>query len=450
MQQKTVILGGGESGIWSAILAQKQGDHVFLSDSGKLQPERRALLETHRISYEEGGHHWELIAEANQVIKSPGIPDSAEIIKKCVEAGIPVISEIEYAARYTRPEQLIGITGSNGKTTTTTLVAHLLQAAGRDAVACGNIGKSLAQCVVNEPHDFYVLELSSFQLDHMYETRLHVAALLNITPDHLDRYDHSLDLYADAKGRVFQNQQDKDTAIYSSDDPETKRLLERQKFTAGTQLTFGIDDPKDATVTYNMETSMFTGIHTPYHEMSLLGKHNAYNILAAMLILKALDIELDEKSLSTFHSIKHRTQHLGTWQGARFVNDSKATNIDATHYALEAMPDHKTHLILGGTDKGNDYSQILDLVKAKCMTLLYLTLDSEKLHKAFDPIGIPSYDLRSIDELRKILETLEYDEGDVVLLSPACASFDLFKNYEDRGNQFIQLFKELKSQESAS
>lgn len=435
MKPYTIILGGGESGIWSAILAKREGHQVLLSDAGILTDDRKVLLSEHDIPYEEGGHQLIDLPKATQVVKSPGIPDTAAVIVRCREVGVPIISDIEFAARYVEPHQLIGITGSNGKTTTTSLVTHLLLGAGLDAVACGNIGKSLSQCIVREPHDYYVVELSSFQLDHTYDTRFHIALLLNITPDHLDRYQYSLEKYADAKGRIFRNQTKEDFAIFSADDPETAKLLARHPLEQATSLTFGMHS---GDLSYPQIASHFS-------HMALQGEHNAYNTMAALLVLKALHLPLPEQALYSFQAIEHRMELVGTWRGVRFVNDSKATNLDATTYALSAMPRGKTHLILGGTDKGNDYSQILDLVKEKCKTLLYLTTDSHKLHATFDPTNIPSHDLQSMDALQQLLPTLPLEEGDTLLLSPACASFDLFRNYEDRGTHFKALYHRLTS-----
>lgn len=441
-----IVLGGGESGLWSALLAKQQGARVLLSDSGTLLPEARDLLIKNDVPYEEGGHTLPDLKHATAVIKSPGIPDTAPVVRRCEEAGIPILSEPEYAARFVGDSTLIGITGSNGKTTTTTLTAYLLRACGLDAIACGNIGTSLARCVASDPHRYYVIELSSFQLDHMYHTRLHVAALLNVTPDHLDRYEHSLDKYADAKWRVFQNQTPGDLHILNLDDPISRQLVERSPALHSQELTFSVEDEsatayyRDGVLHFLLNNGSTAAID--YSRMQLKGEHNAANVMAACLVLRALGADQSlsdgtvQKALDHFAGIPHRMEPAGVWRGITFINDSKATNIDATHYALGAMKDHRTILILGGTDKGNDYTQILPLVQQKCKTLIYLTTDSQKLHTAFDTLPIPAYDVRSMAEAFGILDRIETEEGDTFLLSPACASFDLFHNYEHRGDCF--------------
>lgn len=450
-----IVLGGGESGLWSALLAKREGMRVFVSDSGILRDEVRALLDENDVAYEEGAHILPDLEKASAVIKSPGIPDTAAVISRCVQAGLPILSEPEFAARYVGDSQLIGITGSNGKTTTTSLTAYLLRACGYDAVACGNIGTSLAQCVVRDPHKYYVMELSSFQLDHMYDAQMHIAALLNVTPDHLDRYDHSLDNYADAKWRVFQNQTEQDFCILNHDDPVSQSLLGRHAALASQCLTFSMTDPS-ATAYYD---GGFIHLHInggrlatlDYREMQLKGEHNAANVMAGCLILLGLGAEkcfverTVQEALNAFAGIEHRMEPVGVWRGITFINDSKATNIDATHYALGAMPDHRTILILGGTDKGNNYNDIRALVEQKCKALIYLTVDSKKLHSAFDTLPIPAYDVRSMQDAFQVLKSLETKEGDQFLLSPACASFDLFKSYEHRGKCFKEQFQVLKS-----
>lgn len=442
----TIVLGGGESGMWAALLAKQLGHKVLLSDSNTLRDTTRDLLVQHGVRIEERGHSLPGLEHATRVIKSPGIPDSAAVVQLCVDAGVPVISEIEFAAEHVGTSTLIGITGSNGKTTTTTLTAHLLEACGIDAVACGNIGVSLAQCLVRDPHKVYVMELSSFQLDHMYDTHIHIAALLNITPDHLDRYEYNPDLYADAKGRIFRNQTADDYAITFADDPATKAMLERRDTSEATQLTFSLVQ-HDTDAYLDGET-----IHLPlqsgkesvidYSRLQIKGPHNACNVMTACLILRAMGLEKDlldgtvQSALESFTGIEHRMELVRRLHGVSYINDSKATNIDATLHALQSMPDGRTILFLGGTDKGNDYTEILPLVQQKCKGLIYLTTDSAKLHKTFDKLPIPSHDLTDMEEAFIIVSSMHPLEDDVVLLSPACASFDLFKNYEDRGRAF--------------
>ena len=450
----TIVLGGGESGLWSALLAKKLGHRILLSDAKTLSPATKDILDKRDIPYEEGGHLLPDLDKADRVVKSPGIPLDSEVIRRCVEAGAEVVSEPEFAFPHIGESTFVGITGSNGKTTTTTLTAYLLRAVGRDAVACGNIGVSVARCLVQDPHDIYVTELSSFQLDNMEHTRAKVSALLNITPDHLDRYHHSLEEYADAKGHVFRNQTREDYHVYNLDDPNTAALLRRMPERMSTPLTFSVKDPS--------ATAYFDGhlirlrfadgemADILFDKLQLKGSHNAQNVAAASLILIGLGIREPffdgtiQKALEDFTGIEHRMEPAGTWHGIRFINDSKATNIDSTHYALGAMPDHSTVLFLGGTDKGNDYEEIFELVSQKAVALIYLTKDSKKLHATFDRLPIPAYDALSMEEAFEVItEKLSLPEGTVVLLSPACASFDLFNNYEHRGRVFKDFVHDL-------
>ena len=445
-----IVLGAGESGIWSAVLARQKGYQVLLSDSANISEEYKEMCQSLGILFEEGGHRLPRLSEAEAVIKSPGIPDHAEVVRRCIAADIPVLSEIEFAARYVGDSHLIAITGSNGKTTTTSLVAHLLRTGGLDAKACGNIGISLAQLVSREPHEWYVLELSSFQLDHMYDFRAEVAILTNITPDHLDRYDHKLDNYADAKGRIFNNQTPSDTAIYSAEDPQTLRLWDRRSKPLGQNLTFTLtEEPGLApnAFTHNGDLCWRIGDVTyscAYADIPLQGPHNRLNMLAAGLAAHTCGVSFDhiEEGLRSFLPIEHRMEPCGEPGGVRFINDSKATNIDSTLHALNAMPTGRTVLLLGGTDKGNDYNDILPEVSRVAKALIFLTMDSRKLHHTFDPLGLPTADAHSMDEAFDFITSLDLREGDVVLLSPACASFDLFHNYEERG----RIFKEMVSQ----
>lgn len=446
-----IILGAGESGIWSAILACEKGYRVLLSDRSSISDEYKSLCRQHGIRWEEGGHHLEGLSDAEAVVKSPGIPDTAEVVIRCQQAGLPILSEIEFAARYAHGSKLIAITGSNGKTTTTSLLTHLLREGGLDATSGGNIGTSLAQLLVRSPHEIYVLELSSFQLDHMYDFKADIALLTNITPDHLDRYDHSLERYADSKGRIFANQTSEDLALYCSTDRETLRLFERQGPPSATLLSFALcanDDPscrafcRGNSLTWQWQGKVYA---IPYKDLPLQGPHNRLNMLAAGLVALACGIGFDDirRALGSFRPIEHRLEPCGVAGGVRYINDSKATNIDSTRHALAAMPEGRTVLILGGTDKGNDYTEILAEVTRVAKALIFLTTDSAKLHRTFDPLGLPTYDARSMDEVFEILSRFPLEEGDIVLLSPACASFDLFHNYEHRGTLFKQAVRSL-------
>lgn len=447
MKCNLLVLGAGESGVSAALLAQEKGYRPFVSDSGTIRPEMKAVLTKAAVPYEEGGHQLPYLKDTEEVIKSPGIPDSAEVVRRCEALGLPILSEIEFAARYTTPKQLISITGSNGKTTTTTLIDLALRAAGVQSVACGNIGDSLAREVMEGGADVYTMELSSFQLDHMYRTHSHIALLLNITPDHLDRYDHQLINYARAKWRVFQNQGAGDYAIINADDPHIAELQQEAPLQAEFVKTFSTRNPKASAYFDGQLIHFEGGVTYDYTQFLLKGQHNAENIMAVGLALQAYGVDIDRqevrKCLSTFGGVRHRTQLVGTWHGVTFINDSKGTNLDATAHALGAMPDAKTVLLLGGTDKGNDYSLIFDLVKAKAKALIFLTLDTDKLHRSFDCLALPTTVAHSMAEAFEQITALDLSEGDVVLLSPACASFDLFKNYEDRGDQFIDSFEAL-------
>lgn len=451
MPKIIIILGGGESGLSAALLAQQKGYTPFLSDYGKLTPEAIQTLESAGIDYEQGGHTLSNLAEAELVIKSPGIPDSAEVIQRCEAQGLKIVSEIEFAAQWLHPEQLFFVTGSNGKTTTTTLLELALRAAGHNAKACGNIGSSLARNVMDQSAELYVVELSSFQLDRMYDTRSHISLLLNITPDHLDRYDHSLNNYARSKWRVFQNQYPSDYAILNADDPITQEVRAKEPDLTARTLTFSCQTPSADAYFDGRWIHFKHSISYDFERFQLKGSHNAQNIMAVCLALQAYGIDLDNtdliRALSEFGGVRHRMQQLGKWRGVSFINDSKGTNLDATIHALSAMPDAHTILILGGTDKGNDYSEIYDLVRDKAKALIYLTLDNEKLHRAFDPLARPTFDVHSMEELFQVIENLDLEEEDSVLLSPACASFDLFKNYEDRGDQFINHFEALQKRD---
>ena len=439
---KIVILGAGESGAGAAVLAKKEGFEVFVSDMSKIKDKYKKLMDDHHIEWEEGHHTEEKILDADEVIKSPGIPKEAPMIQKLMAKGTPIISEIEFAGRYT-DAKMICITGSNGKTTTTSLIYHIIKSAGYDVGLAGNIGKSLALQVAETPHKYYVIELSSFQLDNMYKFRANVAILLNITPDHLDRYEFKMQNYTDAKMRITQNQTEEDSFIYWNDDPIVTK--EVKKYDLKSHLCRFAETKEEGTVGYidngKYQLDYPTHFEMPQEDMSLSGKHNIYNSLAAGLAcnIAGIDQETIHKGLSDFPGVEHRLEKVGKFGGVYYVNDSKATNVDACWYALESMKT-PTILIVGGKDKGNDYNQIKELVKQKCVGIVYLGADNKKLHDNFDELGIPVCDTHSMIDCVKACQKLA-KPGDTVLLSPCCASFDLFKNMEDRGEQFKNLVR---------
>ncbi|MDR0825402.1 MAG: UDP-N-acetylmuramoyl-L-alanine--D-glutamate ligase [Prevotella sp.] len=442
---KIIILGGGESGVGSAILAQAKGFDVFLSDNGALQDKYKVELEQYGIPYEEKGHTEDLILAATEIIKSPGIPNYVPLVRKAREKGIPILSEMEFAKRYTSAK-MICITGSNGKTTTTSLIYHILKSAGLNVGLGGNIGRSFARQVAEENFDYYVLELSSFQLENMYSFKADIAILLNITPDHLDRYDHDMQKYVDAKMRITRNQTEEDAFIFWEEDPivnkEIKKLVSK-----GTQYPFAehktgnaIAYLKDNNLIINTPKSVFS---MEQDLLALEGTHNLYNSLASGITAKLLDIT-DENlrlSLSDFQGVDHRLEKVAKVRGVQFINDSKATNVNSCWYALQSMKT-KVVLILGGTDKGNDYSEIEQLVKDKARALVFLGVDNRKLHTFFDGKVSEIVDTSSMKEAVEKSYALA-KEGDTVLLSPCCASFDLFRNYEDRGEQFKDYVRKL-------
>jgi UDP-N-acetylmuramoylalanine--D-glutamate ligase len=443
--KKIVILGAAESGIGAAILAQKEGFDVFVSDFGSIKPEYKTRLQQYGIAWEEGKHTEEIVLAATEIVKSPGIPEKAPIIKALRKKGTPIISEIEFAKRYTSAK-MICITGSNGKTTTTSLIYHILKNAGLNVGLAGNIGKSLAWQVAECNFDYYVVELSSFQLDGMYDFKADIAILLNITPDHLDRYDYKFQNYIDSKFRIIQNQTAEDAFIYWNDDPVITAELEKRNI-ASTRLPFALakkDDEKaflqDDNLTFNVQNNAFS---MPHEELALQGIHNLYNTMAAGLAADIMNVkkEIIRQSFSDFKGVEHRLEYVATVRGIRFINDSKATNVNSCWYALQSM---KTPvlLILGGTDKGNDYAEIEELTKQKVHTLIFLGVDNHKLHDFFDKTGIKTFDVRSMETAVKTAYE-NGTKGDTVLLSPCCASFDLFENYEDRGTQFKQYVKKL-------
>jgi UDP-N-acetylmuramoylalanine--D-glutamate ligase len=443
--QKIVILGGGESGVGAALLAQAKGFDVFLSDRGALKESYRATLQAANIPFEEGQHTESLILSASEVVKSPGIPATVPLVQKLKAQGTPVISEIEFAARYTNAK-LIGITGSNGKTTTTLLIYHLLKTAGFNVGLAGNIGDSFAEQVITNTFDYYVLELSSFQLDDMYATHLDVMVLLNITPDHLDRYNYEFQNYVESKFRILQQAKPADTFIHFAESEPIRNELAKRK-PAVTQLPISLQmnvvpggylaDGQLVTQTGNQ------GFTIAQAETPLRGPHNAINMLAAVLAAQSVDVptEAIEAGLKTFQNTAHRLEPAGTINGVQFINDSKATNVDSVFYALSSM-DAPTIWIAGGLDKGNDYSQLDELVRRKVKALICLGVDNHKLVDYFGSTVSSIYETQNIVDA--VAKGLEWGQpGDVVLLSPACASFDLFKNYEDRGNQFKEAVQNL-------
>jgi len=435
--KRIVVLGAGESGSGAAILAKEKGFDVFVSDCGTISDPYRALLDQNGVKWEDGKHSEELILNADEVIKSPGIPLTAPLIQKLQAQGTPIISEIEFAARYTHAK-MICITGSNGKTTTTSLIFYILKQAGLNVGLAGNIGNSLALQVAHEDHDYYVIELSSFQLDNMYDFKADIAILLNITPDHLDRYDYKFQNYVDAKFRITRNQTKEDSFIYWAEDPVIDREMKKIQLGA-TLYPYGFTQPNPLPVGED--------------ELALKGRHNVLNSMAATIAANVMGIkkEVIRESLMTFQGVEHRLQYVATVRGVRWINDSKATNVNSCWYALEAMTT-PTVLILGGKDKGNDYSEIDELVKEKCHTLVFMGLHNEKLREHFGKL-VESQKSK-VERPIQIIDTDNLHdaiqgaynaarEGDTVLLSPCCASFDLFKSYEDRGEQFMAAVRAL-------
>lgn len=442
--KRIVVLGAGESGAGAAVLAKTKGFEVFVSDMSNIKDKYKTLLNNHGIEWEEGQHTEEKILNADEVIKSPGIPKEAPMVKKLIEQGTHIISEIEFAGRYTN-SKMVCITGSNGKTTTTSLIYHIFKNAGYDVGLAGNIGKSLALQIAEEPHEYYVIELSSFQLDDMYDFRANIAILLNITPDHLDRYDYQFEKYADSKMRIIQNQTKDDSFIYWNDDPVIQKELGKFDVKA---VQYPFSELKErGSIGYIEEGQYTLEQPTPFNmeqeDLSLTGKHNIYNSLAAGLAsnISGIKSEVIRKCLGNFPGVEHRLEKVCKVKGVQYINDSKATNVDACWYALESMRT-PTILIIGGKDKGNDYDAIKDLVKEKCVGLVYLGADNQKLHDNFDALGIPVRDTHSMKECVEACYEMA-KPGDTVLLSPCCASFDLFKNMEDRGEQFKTLARAL-------
>jgi len=436
--KRIVILGGGESGVGAAVLAKKQGFEVFLSDMSAIKPQYKAVLEDYKIDWEEKQHSESLILNADEIIKSPGIPEKAPVIKKLVDQGTPVISEIEFAGRYTKAK-MICITGSNGKTTTTMLIYHILKNAGFKVGLAGNVGQSLALQVATSACDYYIVELSSFQLDGMKEFKADIAILLNITPDHLDRYEYNFQNYVDSKFRITQNQTEEDAFIFWENDPVILAELKKRNIHSAL-YPFAIERSEKTKAFIEQDEMIIKTLKTlftmPTNELALQGIHNTYNSMAAGLAASIVNVRKESirQSLQDFQGVEHRLEYVATVKNIRFINDSKATNVNSCWYALQSM---KTPviLILGGTDKGNDYTEIEDLILEKVKGLVFLGVDNKALHTFFDGKISKITDVTSMEDAVKTAFQMGKD-GDTVLLSPCCASFDLFNSYEDRGLQF--------------
>ena len=447
--KKLVILGAGESGVGTAMLAKQQGYDVFVSDMGSIKPRYKKKLEECGVRWEEGQHTEKEILSATEVVKSPGIPDTAPIVKALIAKGTPILAELEFAKRYSKGKTIC-ITGSNGKTTTTSLIYYIMKKWGVDVGLAGNIGKSYAMQVATKDRDWYVLEISSFQLDNMFTFHADVAVLMNITPDHLDRYDFNMQNYVDSKMRIIQNQTPKDSFVYWVEDEYIDKELQKRLDGYAPKPT----PSSRPAVMGNPSLVPFSDKEIdPNSDFPLPGKHNQRNMMAACAAVRAAMAKMDltmgqqckmedilTQCLKDFPGVEHRLEKVIEKDGILWINDSKATNVDACHVALEAMS-RPTELIVGGKDKGNDYNDIKALVKEKCCALVYMGVDNAKLHASFDDLGLPVADTHSMKECVEACRKLA-KKGDVVLLSPCCASFDLFKNMEDRGEQFKTLAKE--------
>ncbi|MDM8154237.1 UDP-N-acetylmuramoyl-L-alanine--D-glutamate ligase [Bacteroides gallinaceum] len=444
MTKRIVILGAGESGTGAAVLAKKQGFDTFVSDMSSIKDKYKAVLNERNIPWEEGCHTEELILNADEIIKSPGIPNNAPIILKLKEQGTPVISEIEFAGRYTRAK-MICITGSNGKTTTTSLIYHIFKKAGLNVGLAGNIGQSLAYQVAECNYDYYVIELSSFQLDNMYKFHANIAVLMNITPDHLDRYDYKMQNYIDAKFRIIQNQTNDDAFIFWNDDPIIQKEL--HKYGIHGQYYPFAEKREEGLAAFTEENKIYftkpIEFNMEQEELALTGTHNLFNSMAAGISANIAGIRKNciREALSDFKGVEHRLEKVERVRGVDYINDSKATNVNSCWYALKSMKT-RTVLILGGKDKGNDYNEIAGLVREKCSGLIFLGLHNEKLHAFFDSFGLPIADVQSMEDAVHAAYRMAKN-GETVLLSPCCASFDLFKSYEDRGNQFKECVRKL-------
>ena len=444
MAKRIVVLGAGESGVGAAILAQKKGFEVFVSDMSMIKDKYKNMLVERGIEWEEGQHTESLILNADEAIKSPGIPNNAPMIVKLKDLGVPVISEIEFAGRYTNA-QMICITGSNGKTTTTSLIYHIFKKAGLNGGLAGNLGRSLALQVAECNYDYYIIELSSFQLDNMYQFHANIAVLMNITPDHLDRYDYKMQNYVDAKFRIIQNQTDDDAFVFWNDDPVIQKEL--HKYGIHGQYYPFAENKENGLAAYTEKSKIYftrpVDFNMEQEDLALTGTHNLFNSMAAGISANIAGIKKEciREALSDFKGVEHRLEKAGVVNEVNYINDSKATNVNSCWYALKSMKT-KTILILGGKDKGNDYNEIADLVKEKCSGLVYLGLHNEKLHDFFDKFGLPVADVQSMKDA-VAAATKMAKPGETVLLSPCCASFDLFKSYEDRGDQFKECVKNL-------
>lgn len=446
MAKRLVILGAGESGVGAALLAKQQGYEVFVSDGGSIAAAYRQDLESNAIAYEEGGHNEDHVLAAEEVMKSPGIPEKAPIVKKIRQRGIPVISEVELAYRHKGKSRIVGITGSNGKTTTTSLIFHIFRHAGVHCALVGNIGYSFARQVCEDPKEWYIAEISSFQLDDIQDFRADIAILTNITEDHLDRYEYNFKNYINSKFRITKNQTSDDYFIYCEDDPVTVQHM-KDYLIRSNLLPFTMQkEINRGAFILNGEMTIRTGdekMQMSIYDFALKGKHNQYNTMAAALAPSVIGIRKSKirEAVQSFEAIPHRMEFVVTIRGVEFINDSKATNVNSTWYALESM-NKPVVLILGGVDKGNDYSMLHDLVKEKVKAIVCLGVDNHKIHEAFGADIATIVDTASADEaVRKSFSLAE--PGDVVLLSPACASFDLFNNYEDRGDQFKKAVRNL-------
>ena len=446
-KQKLVILGAGESGIGAALLGKKQGYEVFVSDGGTIKDIYKQELAVNHIPFEEGHHSWDVILGADEIVKSPGIPEKSELMKKVREKQVPVISEIELAYRFSKDQQIIAITGSNGKSTTTALTYHIFKTAGLHAAMVGNIGISYARQVATAPADYYIIEISSFQLDDITTFKPNVAILLNITPDHLDRYEYKMENYVRSKFRITLNQTKEDYFIYCMDDPEIMGYLSTQTIYS-TSIPFTIMEPlkKEGGFIANDQVNIRLNddpVIVSIYDLALKGKHNLYNSMAAGIAGRTMDIRKEKirESLTSFKSLEHRMEYVATIRGVDFINDSKATNVNSLWFALESM-EQPVILIMGGVDKGNDYSAIKDLVKEKVKAIICLGVDNQPIQDALSDATPGMVNTASMKEAVQAGFQLAA-KGDVILLSPACASFDLFKNYEDRGKQFKEAVREL-------
>ena len=446
MPYKLAILGGGESGIGAAVLAKQQGYDVFLSDAGYIQEKYKTELSALKIAFEEGGHTTEKILDATEVVKSPGIPDKNELVKMIRAKSIPVISEIEFAYRFKGNSKIVAVTGSNGKSTTTSLIYHICKTGEMNCALVGNIGYSFAKQVAEDPKPLYVSEISSFQLDDIKDFRADVSVLLNITEDHLDRYDYSFEKYIDSKFRIVENQTMDNYFIYNADDEVIVNKLQATRlhtnslpFSMKHELTHG-GWIKGKNMMMRIQEER---VSMSIYDFALKGKHNQYNTMAAAIAAATLGIRKEKirEAVKSFESLEHRMEFVATVRGVDFINDSKATNVNSTWFALESM-EKPVVLILGGIDKGNDYTLIEGMVKEKVKAIVCMGVDNKKIHKAFEKIAPVIVDTASaVDAVNASFRLAE--KGDIVLLSPACASFDLFNNYEDRGRQFKRAVRDL-------